>query len=38
MSDILDNMGSEEIVDNLFKITHTEQKLKKEFKRIRKRK
>lgn len=28
--DILDNMGSEELVDNLFRITHTEQKLKRE--------
>lgn len=28
--DILDNMGSEELVDNLFRITHTEQKLKKD--------
>lgn len=28
--DILDNMGSEELVDNLFRITHTEQVLKKD--------
>ena len=28
--DILDNMGSEELVDNLFRITHTEQKLKRD--------
>ena len=28
--EILDNMGSEELVDNLFRITHTEQKLKRE--------
>ncbi len=28
--DILDNMGSEELVDNLFRITHTKQKLKRE--------
>ncbi len=28
--DILDNMGSEELIDNLFRITHTEQKLKRE--------
>lgn len=28
--DILDYMGSEELVDNLFRITHTEQKLKRE--------
>ena len=27
---ILDNMGSEELVDNLFRITHTEQKLKRD--------
>lgn len=28
--DILDNMGSEELVDNLFRITHTESKIKRE--------
>lgn len=28
--EILDHMGSEELVDNLFRITHTEQKLKRE--------
>ena len=28
--DILDNMGSEELVDNLFRITHTEKKLKRD--------
>ena len=28
--DILDNMGSEELIDNLFRITHTESKLKRE--------
>lgn len=28
--EILDNMGSEELVDNLFRIVHTEQKLKKD--------
>lgn len=28
--DILDNMGSEELIDNLFRITHTEQKLKRD--------
>ena len=28
--DILDNMGSEELVDNLFRITHTESKLKRD--------
>lgn len=28
--EILDNMGSEELVDNLFRITHTKQKLKRE--------
>jgi len=28
--DILDRMGSEELVDNLFRITHTEQKLKRD--------
>ena len=28
--DILDNMGSEELVDNLFRITHTEQKMKRD--------
>ena len=28
--DILDNMGSEELVDNLFRIVHTEAKLKKD--------
>lgn len=27
---ILDNMGSEELVDNLFRITHTESKIKRE--------
>lgn len=46
--DILDNMGSDELIANLFRISQTEQKLKrdnikgennaKEFKRIRKRK
>ena len=28
--DILDNMGSEELADNLFRIVHTEAKLKKD--------
>ena len=28
--DILDNMGSEELVNNLFRITHTESKLKRD--------
>ncbi len=28
--DIVDNMGSEELVDNLFRITHTEAKLKRD--------
>ncbi|MBO4245562.1 MAG: DNA damage-inducible protein D [Bacilli bacterium] len=28
--DILDNMGSEELVDNLFRITHTDSKLKND--------
>ena len=28
--DILDNMGSEELVNNLFRITHTESKIKRE--------
>lgn len=28
--EILDNMGSEELVDNLFRITHTESKIKRE--------
>ncbi len=28
--DILDNMGSEELIDNLFRIVHTEQKLKRD--------
>ena len=28
--DVLDNMGSEELIDNLFRIAHTEAKLKKD--------
>ena len=28
--DILDNMGSEELIDNLFRITHTESKIRRE--------
>ena len=28
--DILDNMGSEELIDNLFRITHTESKIKRD--------
>ena len=32
--DILDNMGSEELAANLFRITQTESKLKKENKKI----
>ncbi len=28
--DILDNMGSEELADNLFRIMHAEQKLKRD--------